>query len=133
MRRLTYPLLLLTLAGCASSSPSNWRARDNYQALGHFPGWLITVDERLKFVTVSPKTIIELPRPIPLPTAYGSRYIAGGLVLDITNTPCNDVRSGVAFADTVQVVVNGYSYRGCGGKRVPTLNMPPPQIDVLAD
>ena len=127
MRNHSYWLLLVLLAGCAGPS-SNWRGRDDYQALGHAPGWLLTIDDRLKFVTSSPKTLIEVPRPILEPTAAGSRYVAGGLVLDITPIPCNDVRSGVAFADTVQVVANGYSYRGCGGKRVPTLDARPPQI-----
>ncbi len=115
-------LLLGLLAGCADSDAS-LRGRETYQALGHEPGWTLTLrDARLKFATSTPNTLLEYPRPLPALTANGRRYVTDRLSLDITHVPCNDRRNGVAFADTVTVVLNGYSYRGCGGRREPLLD-----------
>jgi uncharacterized membrane protein len=109
------------LTGCAGSK--GWRPAETYAALGHAPGWVLTIENgRLKFVTSSPKTVLESPTPLAEPTSLGRRYATDRLALEITNQPCNDVRSGIAFADTVTVLANGYSYRGCGGERVPLLD-----------
>jgi uncharacterized membrane protein len=109
------------LIGCAGSK--GWRPAESYSALGHAPGWVLTIEDgSLRFVTSSPKAVFESPTPLPQPTSLGRRYATDRLTLDITNQPCNDVRSGIAFADTVTVLANGYSYRGCGGERVPLLN-----------
>lgn len=113
---------IAALAGCANPG-SGWRAREAYQALGHEPGWILTIqDRRLKFVTSSPETLIEIPTPLVDVSPLGRRYATERLVLEIGHRPCNDVRSGVAFSDHVVVVVGGYTYRGCGGKRVPLLD-----------
>jgi hypothetical protein len=84
---------------------------------------VLTIESgRLKFVTSSPKSILEGPTPLPQPTAIGRSYATGALTLEIVSQPCNDARSGIAFADTVTVLANGFSYRGCGGERVHLLD-----------
>ena len=114
---------LAALAGCAGPT-SNWRAAQTYQALGHEPGWTLTIrGERLKFAGSYPQTLIELAPPVAQPTAYGRRYATQRLTLDITAKPCNDAMSGVAFSDTVSVIVDGYNFQGCGGERVPLLDL----------
>jgi hypothetical protein len=83
---------------------------------------LTVSDARFSFVTSSPKAVLESPLPLAQATPLGRRFANDRLTVEITNQPCNDVRSGIAFADTVVVLANGYSYRGCGGERVPLLN-----------
>jgi uncharacterized membrane protein len=120
----------LMLASCAAltacaGTAGLLRAPETYSALGHNPGWLLTIqNKKLKFVTSSPSMVYESPLALPETTPRGRRYSTDGVTLDITSRPCNDARSGIAFADTVVVSVSGSSdsYRGCGGERVPLLD-----------
>ena len=110
------------LAACADPV-ARFRERENFHALGHAPGWTLTINNnRLMFATSSPRTRLEVPRPLTQATMVGRRYQAAGLTLDVEHEPCNDVRSGSAFAETVTVIVGEYSYRGCGGERTPLLD-----------
>jgi uncharacterized membrane protein len=126
LRGSSFAALAAALAGCAGCTGSNsgWRAAPTYQALGHEPAWTLMMrGPQLKFAGAEPQTLIELTAPIAQPTATGRRYATQRLTLDIVPKPCNDAMSGVAFADTVTVTVDGYSYHGCGGKRVPMLDV----------
>ena len=115
-------ILIASLCGCAGGT-GQFGGREVYQALGHDPGWLLTIDRgRMKFATSTPKTLIEVTQPVPETTARGRRYGTNDLRLETWSQPCNDARSGVAFAETVRVSANGTDYHGCGGKRVPTLD-----------
>lgn len=122
MRRCSALPLLALVASCAGAG-DDLRNHSFYQALGHEPGWtLILDDDRLKFATSSPKTLIRLPVPRPAISSSGRRYAGPEIAVEIANAPCNDSRSGVAFRDTVTVLANGYSYQGCGGPRAPLLD-----------
>ena len=113
---------LAALAACVGRE-NPFRPVDTYSALGHEPGWVLTIDKaRLRFVTSSPPTNLEMLRPILQLSPLGRRYATDRLVVDIASTPCNDIPSGIAFADTVVVTTGGYSYRGCGGERLPLLD-----------
>ena len=123
MRAVLAWLLFPVLASCAGPSET-LRGREGYGALGHDPSWLLTMrDGRLKFVGSEPKTVMEIIAPLPEPLAYGRRHASERLTLEVTHRPCNDVKSGLAFSDTVTVVVDGYRHQGCGGKRVPLLDI----------
>ena len=112
----------VALSACTGSSRL-FRAAETYHALGHDPGWLLTLDDKkLKFVTSRPNTVYESTLPLVQTSAIGRRYSTDRVTLDITNQPCNDVRSGIGFSDTVVVSANGYRYQGCGGNRVPLLD-----------
>ena len=95
-----------------------------YQALGHDPAWTLTIrDGSLNFAGSDPQTLMRLIAPPPQALAYGRRYTTERLTLEISSEPCNDAKSGVAFSETVIVVVDGYKHEGCGGERVPLLNI----------
>lgn len=116
-------LALAALGACTGPMPS-LGPRISYSALGHDPGWTLTIrGDRLEFAAAEPQMLMELVPPLPVPTAHGRRYATERLTLEITRRPCNDIKSGVAFSETVWVVVDGYNYRGCGGERVPLLNV----------
>jgi uncharacterized membrane protein len=109
------------LGGCAGTH--SLRPVETYSALGHEPGWTLTINRtELSFVTSSPNSVLESVPPLAQVSQLGRRYVTARLTLDIAHQPCNDAMSGVAFADTVVVIANGFTYRGCGGERVPLLN-----------
>ncbi len=111
------------LPGCAGSMAS-LAGPQTFQALGHDPGWILTLrGERLRFVGTDPRTVMEIVPPLPEALPYGRRYASERLTLEITRRPCNDIRSGIAFSDTVSVVVDGYNHQGCGGERMPLLDL----------
>jgi uncharacterized membrane protein len=116
--------LILTgaaLASCAGTEAL--RPTETYGALGHEPGWTLTVSKtELNFLTGSPNTSLVHPRPLAQTSPLGRRYAGAGFTIDIAHQPCNDAMSGIAFADTVVVIANGYTYRGCGGERTPLLD-----------
>ena len=113
---------IAALTACAGTE-SPFRAVEAYHALGHEPGWLLTIDNKsLRFVTSSAATNLESAVPVVQLSPLGRRYSTDRLTLDISRQPCNDARSGIAFADTVAVTAGGYIYRGCGGERVPLLD-----------
>lgn len=120
--------LWLTLAACAALSAcagdaGPFRVKERYHALGHNPGWLLTMEgNRVRFVTGTPNFVFEGLRPLAETTTFGRRYSMDLVTLDISSEPCNDARSGIAFSDTVVVTTDGNSYRGCGGERVPLLD-----------
>lgn len=122
MRPVSALLCLAALGGCAGAR-DDFRPAESYGALGSRPGWLLTIAKaRLSFVSSRDNRRIEIPRPIPQATATGRRFAGEGISIDIVNRPCNDDRSGIAFADTVTVAIGGATYRGCGGERVPLLD-----------
>jgi uncharacterized membrane protein len=122
MRHGSAWLLLAALAGCGGSE-GNWRRSESYRALGHDPAWTLVIDDgRVKFASGTPRVYLDFVRPLPQPTAAGRRYLGERFALEITARPCNDSRSGVAFADTVSVRVDDTAYQGCGGARIQMLD-----------
>lgn len=118
-------LILIPMAGLtACSDPARTLAgRESFTALGHAPGWTLTMDgRRMKFVASTPNTLVEVPRPRPVATVSGHRYGAAGILVEVAAGPCLDPRSGVAFASHVTVTVGTDIYRGCGGRREPMLD-----------
>ena len=122
MRKLLLLGLIMMSAMLTACSHTSFRAQERYGALGHEPGWLLTIDRnRLRFVS-SPATRLEVHRPRWLATPTGYRYSHKYLVAEISRRPCIDTKSGIAFEDRVVVFVGGASYLGCGGKRLPVLD-----------
>ena len=122
MRALLILIPLAALSACSDPARS-LGAREAFAALGHAPAWSLTMDRRrLKFVSGTPNTLIEVPRPRPEATPGGYRYAAGRILVEVAAGPCVDSRSGVAFANHVTVTVGPDTYRGCGGRREPMLD-----------
>lgn len=118
-------LILIPLAALAACSDPGRRlgGREAFVALGHAPGWTLTMEgRRLKFVAGAPDTLIEVPLPRPEPTVSGHRYGGPGILVEVAAGPCRDSLSGVAFASHVTVTAGTDIYRGCGGRREPMLD-----------
>jgi uncharacterized membrane protein len=114
---------LAALSACVGPTTS-FGTGQTYHALGHDPAWTLTIrDGSLDFAGSDPQTLMRLVAPLPEALPYGRRYSSERLTLEITSKPCNDAKSGVGFSDTVVVVVDGTKHEGCGGERVPLLNV----------
>lgn len=114
---------LAALSACVGPA-TGFGTGQTYQALGHDPAWsLIIRDGTLSFTGSDPQMLMRLVAPLPEALPYGRRYTTERLILEISSQPCNDAKSGVGFSETVIVVVDGYRHEGCGGERVPQLNV----------
>jgi heat shock protein HslJ/uncharacterized membrane protein len=92
-------------------------------ALGHEPGWTLELlPERMVFVTAhgAERTPTSRPEARPGTAAGETEYVAvteghGRTVrVRIRDTRCVDSLSGLAYPTTVEVVLDGKPYRGCG-------------------
>ena len=116
-------ILLAGAAACAypaATTPVPGTVRENYRAVGQEPGWIVTIaNGRIDYAGDYGETKINVARPDPRTTFNGHRYETPRLTVDVTHTRCNDAMSGHGYADTVMVIADGKTVRGCGGERQP--------------
>ncbi len=87
-----------------------------FRAGGNEPGWQLEMGARTLFTTADGKTRIEAPTPVAEFVASARRYaMAPNLQVTVTPRLCIDSMSGLPRPDTVNVVLDGRSLRGCGG------------------
>lgn len=114
-------ILLAALAACAypaAVTPPPDPGQEQYRALGQEPGWILTIaNGRIDYQGDYGETKINVARPEPRTTFNGHRYETPRLTVDVTHTRCNDAMSGHGYADTVMVIADGKTVRGCGGER----------------
>lgn len=116
------PLLAscLTLAACAPTNgtpplrPGDQPAA--YRALGTEPGWTLEITPgRLDYAGDYGETKIAVPNPGAKPSFNGERYVTPRLTVDITHGECSDGMSDRRYRDTVTVIADGKTVKGCGG------------------
>lgn len=122
------PLLAITLlAACSPNSPPKDPApptADNYRAVGTEPGWTVTITpNQIEYLGDYGEKRISTPRPEPRTTFNGHRYEAKTeahtLVVDVTHAQCNDGMSDRVYPDSVVVIADGKTVKGCGGATIP--------------
>lgn len=115
-------VMLAAAAACAYpavTTPPGSPA-ETYRALGQEPGWALQIaNGQVDYTGDYGDTRIVVPRPDPRPIANGRRYETQRLTVQILHTRCNDVMSGHAYSDSVTVIADGTTVRGCGGQRRP--------------
>jgi uncharacterized membrane protein len=115
-------ILLGLAAACAlpavTTPPPVDPAMERYEARGNEPGWHVLIAKgRIDYSGSYGEQKISVARPEPRPSINGRRYETPELVVDVTYTRCNDDMSGQGYEHQVMVIVDGQTFRGCGGAR----------------
>lgn len=102
------------LASCATVPPAADPAA--YHALGTEPGWSLTIDQRMMRFS-GPYGIGPVAEPTPrvIHGFAGESYQGKRIRVNIVHGQCSDGMSDRVYPDSVQLGVDGTSYRGCGG------------------
>jgi heat shock protein HslJ len=89
-------------------------------ALGTEPGWTLEITPgRLNYAGDYGETKIIVPNPGAKPSFNGERYVTPRLTVDVTHAACSDGMSDRRYADTVTVIADGKTVKGCGGAILP--------------
>ncbi|MBB5705762.1 META domain-containing protein [Sphingopyxis panaciterrulae] len=110
--------LPLTLAACAVEVPPETPPPPAaaYMALGTEPGWTLEITpDRLNYDGDYGETKIVVANPGARPSVNGERYVTDRLAVDVTHAECSDGMSDRRYRDTVTVVADGKTVKGCGG------------------
>ena len=116
-----WPAYVMLAAAAACAYPAVTTppvVAETYRARGQEPGWVLLIaNGQLDYAGDYGETRITVPRPEPRTTLNGRRYETRRLTVDVTRTRCNDSMSGHGYPDTVMVIADGKTVRGCGGER----------------
>jgi heat shock protein HslJ/membrane-bound inhibitor of C-type lysozyme len=91
-----------------------------FRATGNEPDWLLEIDDReMTLLTNYGEDRLAGPTPIPETTNDVSAYVANidgrSLTVTITAQLCADTMSGMPHPNTVTLLLDGETLRGCGG------------------
>ena len=125
MIRIAPPALMsaLALAACAPAGdmpqgPGEPPAA--YMALGTEPGWTLEITpSRLNYDGDYGETKIMVPNPGARAVTDGEEYVTDRLKVEIARGECSDGMSDRRYRDTVTVVADGKTVKGCGGGILP--------------
>ncbi|MBY4637770.1 META domain-containing protein [Sphingopyxis sp. XHP0097] len=118
MKRILPLFVLPALAACAPVEAPQPPATEPaaYMALGTEPGWTLEITPaQLDYHGDYGETRITAANPGARPSFNGRRYVTDRLTVDITHGECNDGMSDRLYADTVMVIADGKTVKGCGG------------------
>jgi heat shock protein HslJ len=117
--------LLPLLAGAAACAPladlppPSAPPVGSYRALGTEPFWAVTIaDGRIRYERAG-EPGFSVAAPPPRTSFNGHRYETSRLTVDVTHGQCSDGMSDRVYADTVTVMLDGETLRGCGGEILP--------------
>jgi putative lipoprotein len=111
--------------GCATHpSSGTWKeGRDRgvtFRATGNEPGWVVEIGEGGETTLSTDYGESRHRFSTPEPERAGDRLLyestseSANIAIEIERKPCRDGMSGFPFQATVEVRVEGKSYRGCG-------------------
>lgn len=118
MKRILPLFVLPALAACAPVEAPQPPATEPaaYMALGTEPGWTLEITPaQLDYHGDYGETRITAANPGARPSFNGRHYVTDRLTVDITHGECNDGMSDRLYADTVMVIADGKTVKGCGG------------------
>ncbi len=92
----------------------------DFRAVGNEPGWHLEIQNGRQLLYVGDYGMQRMMTPDPGPTEsdgttlYQAVTESGELIVEISDDACTDTMKGDSFPNTVTLVVNGKSLRGCG-------------------
>jgi heat shock protein HslJ len=125
MRALLLLSATLGLAACATSGIGTLdAAQDAYKASGTEPFWSLSIDPRVMIFSNAGGERTTEQTPQRVAGAGGTSYRGARVQVDIKRQSCSDGMSERRYPDTVQAVVDGKSYSGCGGTPIEAGELP---------
>ncbi|WP_447764986.1 META domain-containing protein [Sphingopyxis panaciterrae] len=125
MTRIALPAVvsMLALSACVPATDPPQGPGGNpaaYMALGTEPGWTLEITPgMLNYDGDYGDTKIVVANPGARPSFNGERYVTKRLVVDVTHAECSDGMSDRRYRDTVTVIADGETVKGCGGGILP--------------
>ena len=109
--------ITVALLGASTAGPALAQPTGTYRALGTEPFWSLTITRQRMTFEDSEGQRVSVPTPEPAyPRYIGRNYFSQRLRVNIRTTHnCSDGMSDRAYADEVEVVVDGRRLEGCGG------------------
>ena len=86
----------------------------SYRAIGTEPFWDLEIGGELVFTDRGMDLVVRQPAPLPIATSNGETWRTPRIQATITKVRCSDGMSDRTYPDTVEVLVDGRRYRGCG-------------------
>ncbi|MDP9085490.1 MAG: hypothetical protein M3N02_01830 [Pseudomonadota bacterium] len=112
MRRIALPLVALAMTSCATVSPEPAA----YHALGTEPGWSLSISALvMRFSGPYGQNPVSEPTPRVIHGFAGEIYRGQRINVNIVHGRCTDGMSDRVYPDSVQLGVDGKSFKGCGG------------------
>ena len=117
---LALPLLAVGLAACDPvprvpyPPPADPAGESQYRAIGTEPFWDLNIGRDLVFTDRGSDFAVAEPAPPPVRGVAGETYSGRRLIVTILRSRCSDGMSERVYPDTVNLVVDGRPYRGCG-------------------
>lgn len=86
----------------------------SYRAIGTEPFWDLQFGGELVFTDRGTDLVVRQPAPVPIPASNGETWRTPRIEAVVTRIRCSDGMSDRTYPDTVEVLVDGRRYRGCG-------------------
>ena len=112
--RMIFAASLLAFAGCQTVALAP--AQGDYRAIGTEPFWDLAIGRELVITDRGTDVRVAEPAPRVRRNGAGESYRGRRLGVTIVHAPCSDGMSDRTYPDTVNIVVDGRVYRGCGAK-----------------
>lgn len=110
------PTILLTsvlLASCVTRPAPDPGA---YHAVGTEPGWALSIGARtMRFSGPYGDNPVSEPTPLVIHGFAGEIYRGKRINVNIVHGRCSNGMSDRVYPDSVQLSVDGKSFKGCGG------------------
>ena len=115
MGHLKATLLAAALASAAPAAAQESDAGAAYRAVGTEPGWSLAIDEqRMRFSGPYGDGAVEEPTPQMIVGYAGEIYPGRRIDVNIVHRQCSDGMSDRRYPDTVELLVDGRRFSGCG-------------------
>lgn len=86
----------------------------SYRAIGTEPFWDLEIGGELVFADRGMDLVVRQPAPLPIANSNGETWRTPRIQATIIRIRCSDGMSDRTYPDTVEVLVDGRRYRGCG-------------------
>ena len=110
-------------APIAQPAPNAPTGIGHYRAAGTEPFWDLTVERDMRFTDRGRNISVVEPTPPMISGVAGGIYQGRRISLNMVHKACSDGMSDRTYPDTVQVMVDGRQYRGCGGTTSPMVTV----------